>query len=189
MQQYELIALRSFIAVIETGSFNLAALRLDTSTATISRRVSALEKLLGVKLLNRTTRQIDLTEAGQLFYHDVINILHALEEAEEKLQHGREMVSGNLRIAAPLSFGVQCVAPVLPDFMQRYPKLKVQLQLEDRFIDLVAEGVDVALRIGRLKDSTLVATPITSIPKIFCASVDYLRQYGEPKKPEDLVRV
>ena len=137
-------------------------------------------------MLHRTTRQIDLTEAGRQFYSDVVNIIESLEEAEEKIQTGRETIKGNLRIAAPLSFGIGRIAPILPDFMKQHAELKVNLQLEDRFTDLVAEGIDVAIRIGSLKDSTLVATRLASIPMIFCASAEYLASHGEPEIPEDL---
>ena len=188
MQQYDLIALRTFVSVVEAGSFNRAAEHLEASAAAVSRRVSGLENALGVKLLNRTTRQVDLTEAGRQFYTDVVNIIASLEEAEEKIQSGRETIKGNLRIAAPLSFGIGRIAPILPIFMKRYPELKVHLQLEDRFTDLVAEGIDVAIRIGALKDSTLVATRLGSIPRVFCASPEYLATYGEPKQPGDLAR-
>ena len=188
MQQYDLIALKAFVTVVEAGSFNRAADLLQASAAAVSRRISSLESALGVKLLNRTTRNIDLTEAGRQFYSDVVSILESLEEAEEKIQTGRETIKGNLRIAAPLSFGVGRIAPILPVFMKRHPELKVHLQLEDRFTDLVAEGVDVAIRIGSLKDSTLVATRLASIPRIFCASPEYLALHGEPKKPEELAR-
>ena len=186
MQQYDLVALKAFVAVVEAGSFNKAAEQLEASTAAVSRRVSGLENALGVKLLNRTTRQIDLSEAGKQFYQDVLNIFHSLEEAEERIQTGRETVRGNLRVAAPLSFGIQRIAPVLPGFMKRHPALRVQLQLEDRFTDLVSEGIDVAIRIGTLKDSSLVATRIASIAAVFCASPDYLSRRGEPRKPQDL---
>jgi len=186
MQQYDLIALRSFMAVVEVASFKRAAEKLEASTAAVSRRVSALENALGVKLLNRTTRQIDLTDAGKQFYDDLQDIFCSLDEAEERLQQGRETVKGNLRIVAPLSFGSICIAPVLPGFMKRYPALKIQLQLEDRLTDIVSEGIDIALRIGVLEDSSLVATRIASIPRAFCASPDYLEQYGEPRNPSDL---
>ena len=186
MQQYDLVALKAFITVVETGGFNRAADQLEASAAAVSRRISGLEGALGVKLLHRTTRQIDLTEAGRQFYTDVVNIIESLEQAEEKIQTGRETIKGNLRIAAPLSFGIDCIAPILPNFMKRHPELKVHLQLEDRFTDLVAEGIDVAIRIGSLKDSTLVATRLASIPMIFCASAEYLASHGEPEIPEDL---
>jgi len=186
MQQYDLIALRSFMTVIEAGNFKRAAEKLEASTAAISRRVSGLERALGVKLLNRTTRQIDLTDAGKQFYDDLQDIFCSLDEAEERLQQGRETVKGNLRIAAPLSFGTMCLAPVLPGFMKHYPELKIQLQLEDQFTDIVAAGIDIAIRIGVPEDSSLVASCIASIPRTFCASPDYLEQYGEPKQPSDL---
>jgi DNA-binding transcriptional LysR family regulator len=178
--------LKAFVTVVETGGFNRAADQLEASAAAVSRRVSGLEVALGVKLLHRTTRQIDLTEAGRQFYADVVNIIESLEQAEEKIQTGRETIKGNLRIAAPLSFGVGRIAPILPDFMKRHPELKVHLQLEDHFTDLVAQGIDVAIRIGSLKDSTLVATRLASIPLIFCASPGYLAKHGEPEEPEDL---
>ncbi len=188
MQQYDLTELRAFVAVVETGAFNRAADQLDASAAAVSRRISALESALGAKLLNRTTRQIDLTEAGRQFYTDINSILDSLEEAEEKIQTGRETIRGNLRIAAPLSFGIARIAPILPTLMKRHPELNIHLQLEDRFTDLVSEGVDVAVRIGSLKDSTLVATRLAAIPRVFCAAPDYLAQHGEPGKPEDLSR-
>ena len=186
MQQYDLISLRSFITVVEVGSFIGAAQLLEASTAAVSRRVSALETALGVKLLNRTTRQLDLTEAGRAFYADVVNIFLSLEEAEEKIRCGSETIKGTLRIAAPLSFGIQCLSPALGSFMRRYPELKVQLILDDRLTDLVSEGIDLAIRIGSLKDSTLVATHIGDINRIFCASSDYLDKRGEPKTLSDL---
>jgi DNA-binding transcriptional LysR family regulator len=188
MQQYDLPALRAFISVVEAGGFNRAAEQLQASAAAVSRRVSGLESALGVKLLNRTTRHVDLTEAGRQFYADVVNIIASLEEAEEKIQSGRTTVKGNLRIAAPLSFGIGRIAPILPKFMKQHPGLKVHLQLEDRFTDLVAEGIDVAIRIGSLKSSTLVATRLASVPRVFCASPQYLAERGEPEQPADLSR-
>ena len=188
MKQYDLTELRAFLTVVEAGGFNRAADQLEASAAAVSRRVSGLESALGVKLLNRTTRQIDLTEAGKQFYADVVSIFESLEAAEEKIQTGRETIRGNLRVAAPLSFGIGRLAPVLPEFLNRHPELRVHMQLEDRFTDLVAEGIDVAVRIGSLKDSTLVATRLASVPRVFCASPDYLSLHGEPEKPEELSR-
>jgi DNA-binding transcriptional LysR family regulator len=186
MQQYDLISLRSFVAVVETTSFKRAAEKLEASTAAVSRRVSGLERALGVKLLNRTTRQIDLTDAGKQFYDDLQGIFCSLDEAEDRLRQGYETIKGNLRIAAPLSFGTMCLAPVLPGFMKRYPELKIQLQLDDRVTDIISEGIDIAIRIGAPKDSSLVATGIASVPRVFCASPGYLEQYGEPKNPSEL---
>jgi DNA-binding transcriptional LysR family regulator len=186
MQEYDLGALRSFVAVIESGSFVRAAEQLNASTAAISRRISALEQALGSQLISRTTRRLGLTEAGGLFYADVLNILQMLGEAEERVRIGREKIAGLLRVAAPLSFGIQQVAPVLPSFMKRHPDLNVQLLLEDQITDLQAEGIDVAIRIGSLRDSSLVATRICPIARVFCAAPDYLAKNGEPQTPGDL---
>jgi len=188
MQEYDLIALRSFLAVIDTGSFVRAAEQLEASTAAISRRISGLEQALGVQLINRSTRHLDLTEAGQRYYADVQNVFQLLGEAEERVRLGREHVAGLLRVAAPLSFGIQKMAAVLPAFMKQHPNLKVQLLLEDRYTDFQAEGIDVAIRIGSLQDSTLVATRIGAVDRIFCASPDYLAAKGVPLQPEDLKR-
>jgi len=186
MQQYDLVSLRSFIAVVDKGNFNQAAELLEASTAAVSRRVSGLEKSLGVKLLNRTTRKIDLTESGKQFYDDVVNILHSLEEAEERIQQGTNTIKGTLRIAAGVSFGINCLSPLLTSFMKLHPDIEVQLKLDDHTTDLVAESIDIAIRIGNLKDSTLVANRIGYIPRIFCASPDYLSKHGVPLQPKDL---
>lgn len=187
MEQYDLITLRCFVAVVDSGSFVRAAEQLDVSTAAISRRIAALEQALGSQLINRTTRRIDITEAGRRFYDDVLNIIQLLGEAEERVRAGREAATGLLRVAAPLSFGIERVAPILPAFMGRHPDLKVQLLLEDRYTDLHSEAIDVAVRIGgSLRDSTLIATPIGSISRIFCAAPDYLARNGEPTAPEEL---
>ncbi len=186
MQQYDLISLRSFISVVEKGNFNQAAELLEVSTAAVSRRVSVLERSLGVKLLNRTTRKVDLTESGKHFYDDIVTILHSLEEAEERIQQGTSTIQGILRIAAGVSFGVNCLSPLLTSFMELHPKLEVQLKLDDHTTDLVSESIDIAIRIGNLKDSTLVARRIGYMPRIFCASSDYLKTYGLPLQPKDL---
>jgi DNA-binding transcriptional LysR family regulator len=187
MEQYDLITLRTFVAVVESGSFVRAAELLDASTAAVSRRVAALEKALGSQLINRTTRRIDLTEVGRRFYQDVLNIVELLGEAEERVRLGTETATGLIRVAAPVSFGVERIAPVLPTFMRRHPDLKVQLLLEDRYTDLHGEAIDVAVRIGGpLRDSSLIATRIGSIARIFCASPDYLAKNGEPTTPEQV---
>jgi len=186
MQQYGLTSLRSFIAVVDKGNFNQAAELLEVSTAAISRRVSGLEKALGVKLLNRTTRKIDLTESGKQFYDDVVNIFHSLEEAEERIQQGSNTIKGILRIAVGVSFGINCLSPLVTSFMKLHPGIEVQLKLDDHTTDLIAESIDIAIRIGNLKDSALIANRIGYIPRIFCASPDYLSKHGIPQQPEDL---
>lgn len=186
MQKYDFLALQSFVAVVEAGGFGRAAEQLGASTAAVSRRVSGLEQALGLQLLRRTTRRIELTEAGQQFYADVVNVFLLLGEAEERVRVGKERATGLMRVAAPMSFGIARLAPLLPTFMQRHPELKVQLLLEDRYTDLVAEGIDVALRIGTLADSSLVARKITTIPRLLCAAPAYLEARGEPRTLEDL---
>lgn len=186
MKEYDLLSLRSFVAVIETGSFYNAAVQLETSSASISRRVSSLEKSLGVRLLNRTTRHLELTTAGEQFWKDVKSILESLEQAEERLNCFQETLSGVIRLSAPLTYGVKKLAPLLPVFMAKYPQITVQLQLEDRLSDLVGEGLDLALRISALNDSSLVCAHLADLPRLFCASPAYLARKGVPASPADL---
>ncbi|MCW8906035.1 MAG: LysR substrate-binding domain-containing protein, partial [Sedimenticola sp.] len=186
MKQYDLSDLRSFVAVVNTGSFNGAAQQLQSSTAAMSRRVARLERELGVRLLNRTTRRLDLTESGKQFHADATAILQALEEAEERISCSSEQIRGTLRIAAPLTFGTQCLGPLLPGFLQRHPELRLQVQLEDRLTDLIADQVDLAIRIGSLPDSSYVATRIADVERVVCASPGYLEQHGAPRTPGDL---
>ncbi len=188
MQQYDLVALRSFISVVDTGSFNQAAELLNASTAAVSRRVSGLETALDVRLLNRTTRRLELTEAGQQFYQDVVNIFQSLDEAQERIQSRSQNLKGNLRISAPLSFGITSLNPIITGFMKLHPELKIHLQLEDHRTDFVAEGIDVGIRVGRLEDSSLVAIPITKISSKVYAAPNYLAKHGLPNAPEDLIR-
>lgn len=187
MQQYDLVALRSFISVVDTGSFNQAAELLNASTAAVSRRVSGLEAALDVRLLNRTTRRVELTEAGQQFYQDVVNIFQSLDEAQERIQSRSQNLKGNLRISAPLSFGITSLNSILTGFMKQHPELKIHLQLEDHRTDFVVEGIDVGIRVGRLEDSSLVAIPITKISAKIYASPDYIAKHGLPTVPEDLL--
>lgn len=186
MQQYNFSDIQAFLKVVEAGSFTRAAEQLNASTAAVSRRVSALEVALGVKLLIRTTRQLRLTDAGQQYCGDMQNVLTALEEAEQKVQRGKQDIKGNLRVAAPLSFGIKCIAPVLPGFLKKHPSLNIDLLLEDRRTDLFSEGIDLAIRIGKLEDSSLIATRIGEISMAFCASSEYLSRHGEPEHPSEL---
>ena len=186
MKQYTLNDLKTFIAVIESGSFNKAAGRLDTSAASVSRRVASLEAALGVRLLNRTTRLLHLTDAGQQFFDDIQNVLGALEESEDRLRDQEASIKGNLRIAAPMSFGIQSIAPLIPGFLKLHPGLHIDLQLEDKQTDLYAEGIDLAVRIGKLDDSSLIATKLCEIEFGYYASPEYLETHGEPSTPKDL---
>lgn len=187
MQQPEFTNLQAFITVVEISSFSRAAEQLDSTTAAVSRRVAALEKQLGTRLLNRTTRTMSLTEAGERYYRDAVDILRALEEANTRVAGEAAGPTGRLRVTAPLSFGITRLSPVLPELMERYPNLKVVLELDDGYRDIVSEGLDVAIRIGELKESSLIARRITKVRRFYCASPDYLVRNGIPTTPSDLI--
>ncbi|HSG02672.1 MAG TPA: LysR family transcriptional regulator [Marinobacterium sp.] len=186
MKQYSLDELSAFIAVVDSGSFVRAAKRLKTSSASISRKVSALEGALGVSLLQRTTRSVNLTEAGEQYYRDVQHIFDALNEAQERITESSQLIAGELRLAAPMSFGLEIIAPLLPQLLQLHPNLSIDLHLEDRQTDLLSNGIDLAIRIGALSDSSLVATKLGEIEFGYFASPCYLKRHGLPLALEDL---
>ena len=177
-----------FFSVVEANSFAAAARRLETTPASVSRRVKALEQRLGVRLLQRTTRTLKLTEAGELYFREVSRLLGDLRAVEEQLDEVTGQASGELRIVAPMSFGQRRLAPVVVRFALMHPKLRVTLRLEDRATDIVAEGIDLAVRIAYPSDSSLVARPIASVPRYFCASPAYLARRGAPRAPRDLLQ-
>ena len=182
----DVAALETFVVVVELGGFSRAAERLETTPGAVSRRIAGLEERLGLRLINRTTRQFSLTDAGELYYRDVASILQALTDAGDRISSLGTAPSGELRVAAPLSFTLRVLAPLLPGFRARYPALRLSLDLDDRMIDIVAAGVDVALRIGPLADSSLVARPMAQFERIFCAAPAYLDRAGRPRTPADL---
>jgi DNA-binding transcriptional LysR family regulator len=182
----DIAILTTFVAVVEAGGFTRAAERLETTPGAVSRRVAALEQRLGLRLLNRTTRQLNLTEAGEHYYRDVAAILQALSDAEDRVSHLSEAPAGELRVAAPMSFGVSALASLLPEFHARYPDLRLTLDLDDRMVDLVASGADLALRIGPLTDSSLVARRLAELDRVCCAAPGYLARRGRPDSPADL---
>lgn len=179
-------AMQAFVAVVESGNFVSAAEQLDTSTAAMSRQVSGLETHLGARLLNRTTRRLSLTDAGQEYFSRAQSILSDLEEAEGVV--GQEVVQprGQLRISAPLSYGIQELAHILPEFQTKYPDLRLDIDLSDRVVDLANDGIDIALRISRELTGQVVARKIKEVPMIICASPDYLKQRGQPQNPEEI---
>jgi len=178
--------LQAFVAVVEAGSFTAAADRLNSAKSAVSRRVSALEERLGVQLLRRTTRVLNLTETGQSFYDHSARILADLDEAEAAIQLEHGELSGTLRVALPLSFGVRHMCKPIAAFCKRHPKLHFDLDLNDRRIDLVEEGIDLALRIGHLRDSTLIARKLFEARTVVAASPHYLKTHGTPSTPEEL---
>lgn len=175
-----------FVTVIESGGFSPAAKKLGISKSAVSKRISQLEEHLGVKLLHRTTRKLSLTEAGEQFYQHARIASRAAQDAEDAVAQLQGEPQGRLRISIPMSFGRMYVAPVIPDFLRRYPKISLELVMDDEFTDLIADGFDIALRLGDLKDSTLVAKKLTYLKNVLCASPDYLEHFGTPQKLEDL---
>jgi DNA-binding transcriptional LysR family regulator len=178
--------LQAFVAVVEAGSFTAAAERLNSAKSAVSRRVSALEERLGVQLLRRTTRVLNLTETGQSFYDHSARILADLDEAEAAVQHEHGELRGTLRVALPLSFGVRHMCKPIATYTKQHPKLHFDLDLNDRRIDLLEEGMDLALRIGHLKDSSLIARRLFDVRTVVSASPHYIKSHGAPSAPEEL---
>ena len=179
--------LHVFAAVVETGSFTAAAERLDIAKSAVSRRVSALEERLGVQLLRRTTRRQNLTDAGRELYERSTRILSDLEEIESAVLQEHGEVSGLLRVALPLSFGVSQMCEPIAQFSKEHARVRFDLDLNDRRIDLVEEGIDVAVRIGRLPDSSLVARKLFEVQTVICGSPTYFEKHGTPQSPEELL--
>jgi DNA-binding transcriptional LysR family regulator len=178
--------IRTFIAVVQAKGFAGAGERLGLAKSAISRRVSDLEDRLGTRLLHRTTREVRLTESGADFYDRGIKLLADLEEAEDFAAKGGNSPIGKLRVTAPVSFGIACMSPILGEVSARYPRLSVQMEFLDRHTDLVREGFDVAIRISRMKDSSLIARKLAPIRHAVCGSPDYFRKHDKPKVPADL---
>lgn len=182
----QLLAMRVFTRVAERGSFAQAADELDISRAAASGHVASLEKHLGVRLLNRTTRRVSLTAEGSDYLRRCRRILDEIEDSEETLRGSRSKPQGLLRVDVPVAFGRYLLLPALPEFTRRYPAIDLDIRLNDRIVDLVAERVDVALRVGPLQQSGLVARRLGQINIVTCASPTYLADHGEPKTPDDL---
>jgi len=178
--------LEVFSQVVATGNMSAAARELGISPAVVSKRLQRLEKQLGTRLLNRTTRQISLTEAGEGFYERVIAILAGVEEAETYVVRRSSQARGLLKISAPTSFGRMHIAPHLVKFMRANPELQINLDLSDSFVDIVSEGVDLAIRIGELPDSSLVARRLAPVKRILCATPRYIEKRSAPTKLTDL---
>lgn len=178
--------MRAFVAVAEAGQFSAASDRLGLSRAMASKQVMDLEAHLGARLLNRTTRKVSLTEQGAIYLERCRDILASIDEAEQEITSHTSEPIGRLRVSAPMAFGASHVAPQIATFLAANPKVSIELILNDRMVDLVDEGYDLAIRIGRLADSSLVAKRIGQMQLICCASGSYLKAFGRPKSPEDL---
>jgi len=175
-----------FVQVVKNESFTAASENMGLSRAQVSKSVMQLEKHLGTRLLNRTTRRISLTETGRIYYDRCIVLLNDIEEMEELAGEQTIIPHGTLTLSAPTSFGILQLKKAIPEYIKRYPQVKISLSLADRFIDVVAEGFDVGIRIAKLDDSSLVARKIAPCKRIFCASPGYLKKNGMPKVPMDL---
>ena len=179
-------AMATFKRIVESGSISAVARQSGVAQPTVSKQLAALEQELGSKLINRSTRRLNLTEAGMEFYERCTQILENLEEARANVRQHHTQVSGTLRINAPLTFGRLHIAPKLWDYMAQHPQLNMELLLDDHYVDLVKEGIDLAIRIGPLADSNLIARKIGHSPRVTVASHEYLQAHGEPNNLDDL---
>ncbi|QOZ31837.1 LysR family transcriptional regulator [Bradyrhizobium sp. CCBAU 53421] len=182
----KLASLRAFVKVVESGSFAEAGRQMRLSRSAISKYVGDLEESLGVQLLNRTTRHASPTENGQMYFERAVVILSDVDAADQAVTQLQSAPRGLLRVNAPMSFGTMRLGPALADFMTKYPDLQLQLVLSDDLLDPVQDGFDVTLRIAELESSSLIARKIVPVPRLVCASPDYLRRHGTPLHPQDL---
>lgn len=175
-----------FVAVAEAGNFTQGAKKLLISTAQVSRQVSELEQRLNTKLFYRTTRKVTLTEEGQLFYQQCRSILEGLETAERSLTNLQSTPQGKIKISAPVTYGERHIIPLINQFLMRYPQVEIQVQLTNKRINLIDEGYDLAIRLGQLDDSSLIAKRISSREHFVCAAPSYIKQHGRPNNISDL---
>lgn len=179
-------AMEMFVRVVETGSFSKAAREFNTTQPTVTKQIAATELRLSVRLLNRNTRGVSLTESGALYYEKCKIIVRESEEAERIVQLRGGEAQGLLRIGTSVGFGRRVVVPLALEFMRRHPQVQVDLSVEDRYVDLVAQGIDVAIRLGKLADSSLGARFLGMNPWVMVAAPAYLQQHGAPGRAQDL---
>ncbi|MCH1921220.1 LysR family transcriptional regulator [Shewanella sp. A3A] len=175
-----------FVAVVESGSYSRAAEKLHLTKSAVSKRISQLEDELGTRLLQRTTRQMRLTEAGERYYQYVSQAVALAQQGADAVAELQGEPRGKLKVTAPMSFGVRHIAPFITEFLQCYPDIELDLQFEDRMVDIIAEGFDLAIRIGHLPDSNLIAQRLTACHSVLCAAPEYLTQHPRPSAPADL---
>jgi DNA-binding transcriptional LysR family regulator len=178
--------MKVFVAVVDNGSFVRAAEALNSSKAAVSRLLADLERRLGARLLNRTTRKLSLTDDGKMFYARCTELLNALEEAESELNTRTGEAAGHLRVTAPVTFGNNLLAPLWGDFLAQHPKVSLDVNLSDRTADLVEEGLDLAVRIARSPHPVFIARKLASTRMVLCASPEYLARHGTPLHPQDI---
>ena len=184
----DLTSIRAFVRVVEVGSYSDVARRVGVTPATISKHIAALEARLGQRLINRTTRKLVATEAGQLLYEHCTRALHELEQGANALMDLQDQPTGRLRVTAPLLLGTRLIAPRLPAFLKSYPSLSLDINFSVDKVDLFQERIDVAVRISDAIDPGMVAIKIAPYRRVFCASPKYLQIHGTPKTPEDLLQ-
>jgi len=175
-----------FTLVVDAGSFSTAAQLCDLSRSLISKRIKSLESRLGVRLLNRTTRKLSLTESGEIYLDYCRSVSRLRIEADERMSELGRVPQGRLRVSLPITYGQLFIAPLVPAFLAAYPVIRLDVSLEDRFVDLVESGIDVALRIGQLDDSGLFARRLGDTRLIAVAAPSYLSSYGTPRTPDEL---
>ncbi|MBU2091801.1 MAG: LysR family transcriptional regulator [Alphaproteobacteria bacterium] len=184
----DLNAMLVFARVVEAGSFSAAAEKLALSKSAVSKQVARLEDQLGVRLLNRTTRRLSLTEAGELFFARSTEVVAAAEAAEQAVTSLQDKPRGTLRLNSSMSFGQRHLGPAIPEFLFEYPDLSIDMTLTDRFVDLVKEGYDMAIRIGNMPDSSLIQRRLCDMQPLILASPDYLVRRGAPATPVELTQ-
>ena len=182
----DIAQLRTFLTIANLRSYSKAAEKLGISRALASKQIQDLETDLGVKVFNRTTRQLSLTESGMTLQASVATLLEGFDAVEQELRSTTKTPKGVLRISAPMSFGILHLGPILKSFLSRYPEMKLELRFDDRVTNIVEEGFDIAIRIRALPDSSLVARRIAKARMVVCASPNYLMAHGQPEHPEDL---
>ncbi len=182
----KLTSMRVFVKVAQSGSYAAASKELGISRAMATKHVMHLENTLGVRLLNRTTRRISLTEAGTAYLDRCLQILEDIEEAELAVTSLHAEPQGLLRVSAPPFFGAFHLAPTIADYLKQYPKVRVDLVIRGGAVDMLAEGLDIAIRLGELPDSSLIARKLASSPRMVCGAASYFKKYGRPKVPQDL---
>jgi DNA-binding transcriptional LysR family regulator len=183
----EVAELQLFVEIVKAGNLSAAARALNSSPAAMSRGLSTLESRLGVRLVTRTSRSFELTEEGRLFYERCTRIVSDIAEAEAEASSKGSTVRGMLRIGAPMELGRRLIAPLITDFRQKFPDVQAHLMLSDAGLDVIDDGLDVALRIGLPADSSVIAKKILSAKRIVCASPAYFEEHGVPAKPSDLM--
>jgi DNA-binding transcriptional LysR family regulator len=182
------VGMAVFAKVVESASFAAAARHFDMSPAMVSKHVRTLEERLGVRLLNRTTRRVSATEVGQNYYERCLRILSELEDADRTASDLQAAPRGLLRVTTSVSYGARVLSPAVVDFLVAYPDVSIELNLHDHLVDLLEERTDLAIRLGQLSDSSLIAKKLTSVEMVLCASPGYLEANGTPQRPRDLLK-